>query len=355
MKRLALIFTTLLCFVIISIAQSPQAFKYQAIARDQNGNAFVNQQVSIRISIRKDNTEGTIVYREIHTKTSNSQGLLHLNIGEGVIENGQFNNIDWGNGSYFVQVEMDITGENNYINYGTSQLMSVPYALYANEAGNSIWKKNYDDTYYNSGNVGIGTSSPAMKLHIKNVDNSVLRVQSDYGQGGIQLISGNYKMPFISFGAFGVAGSEGTVHFDVNNERLVLRAYHTSVAEKEMSLMRSGNLGLGNSNPNYKLDVVGDINLTGNIFKNGVPFDTISIWQKTDSVAYVNDFLVGIGTEKPTTRLEVKDGDIYINDINSGIILKSPNNKCWRVTIDDEGNFVRTEIDCPDIEQGTAQ
>lgn len=352
MKKFVLLLTALLCIVSSSFAQSPQAFKYQAIARDQNGNALVNQQVSIRISIRQNSAEGTIAYQEIHRKLSNAQGLINLNIGEGIIEIGQFNKIDWSKGPFYVQIEMDTAGENNFINFGTSQLLSVPYALYAKESGNAIWKKDfYNNAYFNDGNIGIGTNYPETKLHLKSESNSVIRVQSDYGQGGIQLISGDYRMPFISFGAFGVAGSEGTVHFDVNNGRLVMRAYHSSVAEKEMSLMRSGNLGLGNSNPQFKLDVVGDINLTGNIYRNGMPIDTTQVWHKSDSIAYVTNVSVGIGTESPTARLEVKNGDIYINDINSGIILKSPNNKCWRVTIDDEGNFVRTEIDCPDLEQ----
>ncbi|NNE16512.1 MAG: hypothetical protein HKN51_16135 [Saprospiraceae bacterium] len=56
---------------------------------------------------------------------------------------------------------------------------------------------------------------------------------------------------------------------------------------------------------------------------------------------------VGIGTDDPFSKLEIKDGDIYINDINNGVIMKSPNGNCWRMTVDDTGNFVSTAITCP--------
>jgi len=117
-------------------AQSPEAFKYQAIARDASGNVIANQNVSFRISILKTSETGTPVYVETHNLTTNNFGLANLNIGEGSPVSGNFSTIDWATDKYFIKVEMDATGGTSYQHIGTSQLLSVPYALYAKEAAN---------------------------------------------------------------------------------------------------------------------------------------------------------------------------------------------------------------------------
>jgi translation initiation factor 2 beta subunit (eIF-2beta)/eIF-5 len=122
-------------FTIKIFAQSPEVFKYQAIVRNTSGEVLANQNVSFRISILKNNTSGTLVYEEIHTVTTNSFGLVNLNIGEGSVVSGSFSTINWANDKYFLQVELDPTGGTTYLSMGTSQLLSVPYALYAKSAG----------------------------------------------------------------------------------------------------------------------------------------------------------------------------------------------------------------------------
>ena len=117
-------------------AQSPEAFKYQAIARDASGNVIANQNVSFRISIIKTSATGTPVYVETHYSITNEFGLININIGEGSVIWGNFSNIDWGIDKYFIKVELDASGGSNYQSMGTSQLLSVPYALYSKSAGN---------------------------------------------------------------------------------------------------------------------------------------------------------------------------------------------------------------------------
>jgi len=115
-------------------AQSPQSFKYQAIVRDANGDVLDEQNVSLRISILKTSATGTVIYSETHSEATNNFGLINLNIGTGTPVTGDFSTIDWASDSYFIKVEMDPTGGTSYQAMGTSQLLSVPYALHANTA-----------------------------------------------------------------------------------------------------------------------------------------------------------------------------------------------------------------------------
>ncbi|MBI4647515.1 MAG: hypothetical protein HY738_13235 [Bacteroidia bacterium] len=120
-----------------SVAQSPQAFKYQAVIRNSEGKVLYNQLVSLRISILQDSPLGDIVYVETHDIATNEYGIANLNIGEGEVVTGVFADIAWGSTSHFVKTELDITGNQQYEFIGTSQLLSVPYALYAEKAGNA--------------------------------------------------------------------------------------------------------------------------------------------------------------------------------------------------------------------------
>ena len=131
---------TLLATVTLSVmlfAQAPQTFSYQTVIRDNNWQTIANQNVSIEIAIREDAANGTIIYKEAHSSTTNDLGLVNLAVGGGGVVSGSWANIDWGNHSYFIQVAVDVLAGVNYIVMGTTQLRSVPYALYAENAGSS--------------------------------------------------------------------------------------------------------------------------------------------------------------------------------------------------------------------------
>ncbi|MCK4678875.1 MAG: hypothetical protein KAT48_12145 [Bacteroidales bacterium] len=184
-----------------SFAQAPQAFKYQAIARDEAGNILINNSIGLRISMVKGNKDGNAKYVETHKVKSNPFGMINLVIGKGEVVKGDFADINWGEESYFVKMEMDITGGTDYKEMGTSQLFAVPYALYAEQAGkiaenesgtatsqpqtvkskssanNSGRNRNgtpntkfpADTSSYlnvNAGYVGIGTTDPQEKLEV---------------------------------------------------------------------------------------------------------------------------------------------------------------------------------------------
>ena len=119
------------CIYPKSFCQVPEAINYQAVARDAGGNLLSNQMVSFKLSIRQGSFSGTIVYSEIHLKTTSSLGLAILEIGRGTVVSGSFSAINWGIDSYYLQTEMDPAGGTSYSLSGTSQFLSVPYALYS--------------------------------------------------------------------------------------------------------------------------------------------------------------------------------------------------------------------------------
>lgn len=112
-------------------AQAPQKMSYQAIIRNSSDVLITSTTVGMKISILQGSSSGTIVYSETHSANTNSNGLVSLEIGTGAPLTGTFANIDWATGPFFIKTETDPTGATNYSITGTSQLMSVPYALFS--------------------------------------------------------------------------------------------------------------------------------------------------------------------------------------------------------------------------------
>lgn len=128
--------TTLLlftfCFLLsASFAQAPQKMSYQAVIRDGSNNLVTSHAVGMRISILQSSSNGTTVYVETQNATTNANGLVTIEIGTGTT-NSNFAGIDWSAGPYSIKIETDPTGGINYAAIvGTSELLSVPYALHA--------------------------------------------------------------------------------------------------------------------------------------------------------------------------------------------------------------------------------
>ena len=155
MKKIFTILTAVLLTANI-FAQSPEKMSYQAVIRDANDNLVTNQSVGMQISILQDSASGTAVYEETQSPTTNANGLISIEIGTGTSSD-DFTTIDWANGPYFIKTETDPVGGTNYTITGISQLLSVPYALYAKTAETltdgitetdpvySSWTKDYSD------------------------------------------------------------------------------------------------------------------------------------------------------------------------------------------------------------------
>ncbi|MBI4648889.1 MAG: hypothetical protein HY738_20445, partial [Bacteroidia bacterium] len=136
MKKIILLFGFACLQMAISLAQTPDGFNYQGVTRNSTGTILLNQAISLRMSILQGSASGTTVYCETHAATSNDYGVFDLVVGNGAVISGNFSTIDWGADIYFMKVEMDGTGGTNYEFMGTSQLLSVPYALHAKTAEN---------------------------------------------------------------------------------------------------------------------------------------------------------------------------------------------------------------------------
>ncbi len=119
------------------MAQVPQAMNYQAVARNAGGALIANHLVGLRLTILAGSATGTVVYSETQSATTNQFGLFTVSLGTGTVVTGTFSSINWSTGQYWLKVEFDATGGTSYVAMGTSQLLSVPYALYAANAGTS--------------------------------------------------------------------------------------------------------------------------------------------------------------------------------------------------------------------------
>lgn len=164
---------------------SPQAFKYQAIARNANGEAIANQNVSFRISILEGSATGTTVYEETQIATTNQFGLANLSIGMGTPTNGTFSSIQWGNNTYFVKVEFDPQGGTNFTFMGTSQMLSVPYSLYSEHAKTADNLQNFPVKAALQGtNLQAPFDAPETGMLVYNTDSA--------GSGNYAVVPGYY-------------------------------------------------------------------------------------------------------------------------------------------------------------------
>ena len=135
-------------------AQAPEKMSYQAVIRNSSEALVTNTTVGMQISILQGSASGTAVYVETQSPTTNANGLVSLEIGVGTVVSGDFTTIDWANGPYFIKTETDPTGGTSYTITSTSQLLSVPYALYAANAGTAIGGGNF--THYIGEEYGGG-------------------------------------------------------------------------------------------------------------------------------------------------------------------------------------------------------
>ncbi len=125
----------LLVFVNQAFAQVPQGFNYQAVARNSVGVLLQNQALGVRLAIHQGSAGGTVVYSERQTPTTNQFGLFTVTVGQGTLLTGNFTTINWASGNYWLEVGLDVTGGTAYTAMGTSQLLTVPYAMYAATSG----------------------------------------------------------------------------------------------------------------------------------------------------------------------------------------------------------------------------
>ena len=133
--RIVFLFAVFNFFLINGLlGQAPKKMNFQAVIRDSTNELVKNQMVSLKISVLQGSENGSVVYSEVHSGKTNENGIITLIIGNGTVDSGVYDNIDLSNGPYFFKREIDPKGGTSYLISGMSQLLSVPYGIYANTA-----------------------------------------------------------------------------------------------------------------------------------------------------------------------------------------------------------------------------
>jgi len=393
MRRI-LLSTLSILSVLVSIAQVPQAFNYQAIGRRANGSPIVNQDITVRFSIIEGTANGPTIYQETHTTQTSTTGLFMLEIGHGTVNLGTFASIPWGTGNKYLKVEIAFNNV-NYVLQGTAQLLSVPYALYAGNAkyiagnstvtidGNTIMG-NYqpaNNTITITGNLISGNYKPAADSTIritgnviggnyKAANNTILvngnTIAGNYQAGTGINIAGNVISSTAAGSNLwvtdpqGIHNASGGVGIGTNSSTsssmLTIQQVATGGFSGAMDIFSSDTYHTVTRFRNTSVNQEWQFHVGGSSNNNeihagafGISNNTAGKWLLTGDGAtgYMSVGSANFNSPIPKSRLHVFEGDVNIDRIGSGIIMKSPNGQCWRITIDDTGNLVRTAIACP--------
>lgn len=184
---------------IFAFSQAPEGINYQMVVRNFSNQLVTNSNMAIQVQIRQTSASGPLVYQERHVVTTNVQGIVNMVIGNGTVQSGTFATISWGNGPYFAVFGIDFSGGTTYQNYGSQQLMSVPYALYAKSSGAVLNQWQY------------GTGVPAGSLGLAGnyyYDTSNGNIYSKQN-GTTWILAGNIMGPAGSTGPQGAVGPTG--------------------------------------------------------------------------------------------------------------------------------------------------
>jgi len=180
-----------LMFSLVVDAQLSDAFKYQTVVRNNSGQAIANQSMSFRISIRTGDPQGNMIYSELQAAITTDAGIANLLVGTGQVITGNFSQIDWSSGDYYLQIEVDPSGGSNYSNMGTSVLASVPFALYSrSSAGTSLWSGDSHSVYFNG---SVGVNGPVYQETL-SMDTTLFEVHDRFGYPILSITESGIRM-----------------------------------------------------------------------------------------------------------------------------------------------------------------
>lgn len=226
MKRLLTLLIGLVSGLLL-FSQAPIKMTYQAVIRNTSGALVTNHAVGIRISILQGSATGTVVYRETYAPVpqTNANGLVTIEIGSGTPSTGTFSGIDWIDSPFFLKTETDPLGGTNYTITGTSQLLSVPYALFSRTSDQLDMP--FANTYgYNGFNFSItNTSAHAIRGIAASTTGSYYGV---YGQS-------------LKYGVYGLStGTQGRSVAGEATGTASVGVYGVAVAESSTGVWGEG-------------------------------------------------------------------------------------------------------------------
>jgi len=323
--------TTLIILLITISSIAQQGINYKALIKDSTGDVVENQTITVEFTILQGTTN---VYTETHTPTTDANGIIIINIGEGSMQSGNFEAIEWANDDHFLKVQLD-TG-NGLVDMGTTQFMAVPYA---NHARTVEEHDHLGETWSGSGRLSIVTSNISQA--------GALRVSNESGFG-------------LEVGAAGNAGvyvNEASTGVYVNNARE--SGIYINDASNYGGFFRgetSGIYAMGSTNS--KPDIILGANSVAALEDEGIissdlNFNSSDIWLKSNDAVVVvldqnddeegdfeikannspavifnvsEDGKVGISTSTPSTKLQIIGGtDASLADGSGYVVLGSEN------------------------------
>ncbi len=306
------VFVAFLTLIVPAVmAQVPESMSYQAVVRDTEGQLIREGEIRMRITILQGDPEGQAVYREIHASETNTNGLVSLEIGRGETDQGRFATIPWAEGPFFLKTEVDPSGGSNYTIAGVSQLLSVPYALHAKSADTAEHAAHAEsatetDPIFSAWNRSEGIRIRANQ--IRNMPPFLLNIEDES--------IGELRDVFISNPGAGQIllydpEQDGWVVSDVEREEVDPTWFGSPNTDSYIS--RSGNVGLGITEPNALLHLAGEgherLMLAGDVF-------TLLPGGET-----------GIGTTQPMAQLHTT-GTVRFANYTNGFLM-----------VDEEGNL----------------
>ena len=303
-------FYAILCIVIATLtqlqAQAPQGFNYQATVRNSSGDLIINTNVYFKFNVIQGSQTSLPVFTEIHYVPTDDLGQVTLVIGEGTATTGTFSELDWSLGSYYLGIELSINGANNYVPMGTTQLLSVPYALYAENTGSST---NSLPNGQNTGDILVWNGSS-------------WEVSSNQNGGATPTVSTNTGLQYGATEAY----SGGTIQSD-NGYSITAKGLVWSLdPDPVVSLSTKTNEGPGAQNFSSTMTNLSPIsnyyyrayatNSRGTAYGNTYNFTT------EDQLPVVTTFdVTNIGTNSATSGLSISNNGSPI--LESGIIWRN--------------------------------
>jgi hypothetical protein len=311
-KLMAALIATVL-MVSSAMAQAPQKMSYQSVIRNAIGALVANQAVGVKISLLQGSATGTAVYVETQNPTTNANGLASFQIGGGTVVSGSFANINWAAGPYFVKTETDPTGGSNYSIAGTTQLLSVAYALYA----------------ANSGTQGAKGDS-GVSIRNTKVNGDSLFVTLSNGQS---LNAGNVRGLTGAAGqnAFGAPNDGGVVKNIFTNDSTIKVPADKVWKVNYMPVYGPTSAGKNTANLiSFYYD--GSISLPSDLW---LASNDVIQFSKTEypngvETNYINNKGI-ILTEYPASQVNIKTFFDSIPHNGSDVILQVPNGKNWKI------------------------
>lgn len=306
-------------FLQETFAQAPARMSYQAVIRNSSNALVSNHAVGIRISIIQGSIFGASVYVETHNTTSNANGLVSLEIGGGTVVTGNFESINWANGPYFIKTETDPAGGTSYSITGTTQLLSVPYALHAknvtNDADNQLLALDGSNLSISGGNQVV--LPEGFKLPYSGSSNSP-------GATSFQVINSSSTNGVAIFGRHGDGSTIGMLNsgavFGSSRQGYGVVGYSSAAGPISGVLGRSDNAS-GSGIYGY-----GSNGAKGGFFETAGSGAALATGLGN----------VGIGVGDPDVKLEV-NGTMRVNSNTGRLELGYPGGDKWFFSTSDGG------------------